>query len=299
MADRQWYTGRDGRQEGPFSDERIRELIASGAVRGDTLVWSDGMANWARAADVPGLMPAGAPLTPGHTGRTGPLSANIGVWALFWRWIVFYLSVIFIIPLPWIAPIFIRWFVERISVPGTRGVSFAGKPGDIWWVFVLYALCSILPYFVVGSITPENAESAAHAMRLFPYVFLFLLLVSLFLGLLIIRWVFANIVWEKQDTYLRFTGGYGPLLGWSVLYAISSLAIIAPAWVATACARWMCRHVEGSSRELIFTGSGWGLLWRAFLAVIASIFIIPIPWMMRWLTCWLVSQLALVERGRA
>ena len=58
MADRQWYTGRDGKQEGPFSDERLRELIASGMVRGDTLVWSTGMANWTKAADVPGLMPA-------------------------------------------------------------------------------------------------------------------------------------------------------------------------------------------------------------------------------------------------
>ena len=56
MADRQWYTGRDGKQEGPFSDERLRELIASRMVRGDTLVWSTGMANWTKAADVPGLM---------------------------------------------------------------------------------------------------------------------------------------------------------------------------------------------------------------------------------------------------
>jgi GYF domain 2 len=58
MADRQWYTGRDGKQEGPFSDERLRQLIASGMVRGETLVWSAGMTNWAKAAEVPGLMPA-------------------------------------------------------------------------------------------------------------------------------------------------------------------------------------------------------------------------------------------------
>jgi hypothetical protein len=61
----------------------------------------------------------------------------------------------------------------------------------------------------------------------------------------------------------------------------------------------MCRHVEGSSRELTFTGSGWGYLWRVFVALIASIFIIPIPWVIWWLTRWLVSQLALVERGQA
>ena len=107
MADRQWYTGRDGKQEGPFSDERIRELIASGAVRGDTLVWSEGMANWARAADVPGLMPA-ASLAPGLAGATGPLSLHVGVWGLFWRAVVLELSLISVIPLPWVAPIFMR-----------------------------------------------------------------------------------------------------------------------------------------------------------------------------------------------
>src|SRR6202046_2610839 len=85
MADRQWYTGRDGKQDGPFSDERIRALIASGAVRADTLIWSAGMTNWTRAAEVPGLMPAGrapsaAPLAPGLAGATGPLSVHVRVW---------------------------------------------------------------------------------------------------------------------------------------------------------------------------------------------------------------------------
>jgi hypothetical protein len=38
MAARQWYTAISGRQEGPFSDERLRALIAAGTVRADTLV---------------------------------------------------------------------------------------------------------------------------------------------------------------------------------------------------------------------------------------------------------------------
>jgi hypothetical protein len=303
MADRQWYTGRDGKQDGPFSDQRLRELIASGVVRADTLIWSAGMTNWTRAADVPGLMPAGrgpsaAPSAPGFAGPTeptGPLSANIGVWGLFWRAIIFELAAGAIIPLPWIAPVFIRWFVERISVPGTRGVGFAGKPGDIWWVFVLYALCISLPGLVLAPLAPEHPEQIG---GLFSLVFLVILVVSLILGLLMIRWIFANIVWDDQDTRLRFTAGFWPLLGWAVLYTLSFITIIGWAWVATACARWMCRHVEGSSRELIFTGSGWGYLWRLFVSVIASIFIIPIPWVIWWMTRWFISKLALVERGQ-
>jgi hypothetical protein len=285
MADRQWYTGRDGKQEGPFSDERLHEMIASGMVRGDTLVWSAGMTNWAKAAEVPGLMPAqrvpsmapGAPA--GYGAPTGPLSLDVGVWALFWRAVVFQLSETAIIPLPWIAPIFIRWFVERITVPGTRGVSFAGKPEDIWWVFILYALCSLTGF--VHSAVP-----------------LLLIPVTMLLALLITRWFFANIVWDGQQAQLRFTGGYWPLLGWTLLGIVSVLSIIGWAWVATAWTRWMCRHVEGSSRELVFTGSGWGYLWRTLVVVFTAIFLIPIPWTMRWFTRWLVSHCALVERSQ-
>jgi len=149
MADRQWYTGRDGKQEGPFSDERLRELIASGMVRGDTLVWSAGMTNWAKASEVPGLMPARhvPSVAPGAAAGSGapigPLSLDVGVWALFWRAMILGFSELAVIPLPWIAPIFIRWFVERIQLPGGWRVGFVGKAEDIWWVFILYALCAV------------------------------------------------------------------------------------------------------------------------------------------------------------
>jgi len=148
MADRQWYTGRDGKQEGPFSDERLRELIASGMVRGDTLVWSTGMANWTKAADVPGLMlaqrvPSMAPGAAESGAPIGPLSLDVGVWALFWRAMILGFSELAVIPLPWIAPIFIRWFVERIQLPGGWRVGFVGRAEDIWWVFIVYALCAV------------------------------------------------------------------------------------------------------------------------------------------------------------
>jgi GYF domain 2 len=286
MADRQWYTGRDGRQEGPFSDDRLRELIASGAVRGDTLVWSTGMANWAKASEVPGLMPAqrvpsvGPGAAGGYGAPIGPFALDVGVWALFWRAMVMGLSQLAVIPFPWVAPIFIRWFVERIQVPSGRRVGFVGKPEDIWWVFILYALSA-----VVGV-----AYSAAQLLAI-P--------LQAFLALLLTRWFFANLIWEEQREPLRFTGGYWPMLGWSVLLPLSAITIVGWAWVATAWARWMCRNVQGSSYDLVFTASGWGYLWRALVVAFTAIFVIPIPWTVRWFTRWLVSQFALVERSQA
>jgi hypothetical protein len=286
MADRQWYTGRDGKQEGPFSDERLRELIASGMVRGDTLVWSAGMTNWAKASEVPGLMPARRvpSVAPGAAAGSGapigPLSVDVGVWALFWRAMILGFSELAVIPLPWIAPIFIRWFVERIQLAGGWRVGFVGKAEDIWWVFILYALCA------VAGVAYSPLQLLAIPLQAF-------------LALLIVRWFCTNLTWEGQTEPLRFTGGYWPMLGWSVLLPLSVITIIGWAWVATAWARWMCRNVQGSSRELVFTASCWGYLWLALVVAVTAIFLIPIPWTVRWFTRWLVSQTALVERGQA
>jgi hypothetical protein len=54
------------------------------------------------------------------------------------------------------------------------------------------------------------------------------------LALLIVRWFCTNITWEGQTEPLRFTGGYWPMLGWSVLLPLSVITIIGWAWVATA-----------------------------------------------------------------
>jgi len=54
----------------------------------------------------------------------------------------------------------------------------------------------------------------------------------------------------------------------------------------------MCRNISGATRPVSFTGSGWQILWRSFVFEVCSIFIIPIPWMLRWYARWYVSQIA-------
>jgi len=61
MAD-QWYVARRGqdgnKRYGPVSIRELRDLMDSGKVRGEDLVWSDGMAEWQRADHCSLLAPA-------------------------------------------------------------------------------------------------------------------------------------------------------------------------------------------------------------------------------------------------
>jgi GYF domain 2 len=285
MASRQWFIGRNGKQEGPFPDERLRELIASGGVTSETLVWTQGMTNWAKASEVPGLM-AGAPRPPsvapgvvpasGH--GTGALSTSVRVWPLLGRSIVVFIAQITVIPAPWVLPSFYRWFVDQIELPGGQRVTFEGKPGDIWYIFVLNAL---LGY----------AGLIHHGLRLLT------LPLSVFFLFIILRWLLRNLAWDGRTAALAFTGSYWAMLGWYLLLVVSFFSIIGWAWVATAWARWMCRNITGSRRRLVFTASGFGYLWRTLVLAVTSIFIIPIPWTFWWYTRWLVSEFVLVERS--
>ncbi len=62
--------------------------------------------------------------------------------------------------------------------------------------------------------------------------------------------------------------------------------------------RWICRNIQGTRREVVFEGAGLEFLWRSLVTAFACVFIIPIPWMYRWLMQWLASQTILIERGQ-
>jgi hypothetical protein len=77
-----WFYTVDGQEKkGPVPESELRQLLASGQVTAVTLVWCEGMANWAPAGQVAGLQPpvatgaapaagtppAGAPIPPGLT----------------------------------------------------------------------------------------------------------------------------------------------------------------------------------------------------------------------------------------
>ncbi len=58
----EWYYLDGGAESGPIASDQIRALMGSGTIGGDTMVWSDGMADWkpARDSDLRPMLPASA-----------------------------------------------------------------------------------------------------------------------------------------------------------------------------------------------------------------------------------------------
>lgn len=271
MSERAWFFASVGKQEGPFPEAQFRGLIAAGRVTPDTLVWSDGMSGWEKAADVPGLIYGGAGQPPALT-ESGPLEADFGVWSLFGRLLLAAIGTLLIIPAPWVMTWLYRWVVEHVHVPERPNLGFSGQPGDIWYVFILIALCSY-----------------AGVSRTW-YVPYLLIPVEAVLAWLTIKWAIAHISSNGQPLSLSFTGDVWAYIGWYVFYLVSFITIIGWAWVQTAFIRWQCRNIAGTHRTVSFNASGWQVLWRTFVYGLTAIFIIPIPWTTRWLARWYVSQ---------
>lgn len=59
-----WYAAIEGKQAGPFDISALSELAARGAVVRDSLVWRQGLAGWAPAADQPELASLFAAMPP-------------------------------------------------------------------------------------------------------------------------------------------------------------------------------------------------------------------------------------------
>ena len=118
-----------------------------------------------------------------------------------------------------------------------------------------------------------------------------------YLSWMILRWIAGNLSSNGQPLPISFNGSALTYIGWHVLLFISAITIVGWAWVAVAQMRWICRNIGGTQREVMFNATGLEMLWRTLVFVIACMFIIPIPWMMRWYVQWAISQFELVERA--
>jgi hypothetical protein len=290
MSDRSWFFASQGQQQGPYPEAQLRDLIAKGIVTTATLVWSEGMADWQKAGDIPGLFSgySGPPAAP-HAQRSlagiggadaGSLSIDFGLWEFVWRSLVFLIGAGLIIPLPWVLVMYCKWIVSCTHVPGRPNLTFEGQPLTILWWY-LGAIVLIVLLGLTGS----------------RYVNALAFVIQVGLYWLALKWLIANIASNGQPLGLSFSGAFWGYLGWNVLAVLSIFTIIGWAWVYTAQLRWICRHIEGTRREAVFKASGLEYLWRCLVTAIACSFIIPIPWVLRWMMRWHASQIELVERA--
>jgi hypothetical protein len=290
MSDRSWFYASNGQQQGPYAEAQLRDLIARGTVRADTLVWSEGMAGWQKAGEIPGLMSRGAapPTVPqpgappmmgagGYGGYGGALSIDLPLLPFLGRLLLLIIGSVLVIPSPWTSTGFYGWMASRVTVPGRPNFAFTGQPLDIWYVFIAAGLMNYVGAY-------DNTLQ------------LISIPVSAFLSWMMVRWLASNLSSDGQRLPIAFNGSVFTFIGWELLTFVSVITIIGWAWVIAAWMRWICRNISGTRREVVFNGSGLEILWRTIVFSIACGFIIPIPWMLRWYNRWYVSQFALVDR---
>ena len=147
MADRSWFFASQGQQQGPYPEAQLREFIAAGTVTAETLVWTEGMADWQKAGDIPGLfagasgppaMPrsGGLPASAGGYGG-GALSIDFGLWDFIWRsLLLFDRTRCSSSRRPGSLISICRWIVSCVHVPGRPNLAFTGRPVTSGTVFV-------------------------------------------------------------------------------------------------------------------------------------------------------------------
>jgi hypothetical protein len=292
-----WFADRSGNRRGPVEEREIANLIAVGTIGPDTLIWTEGMVEWRVAGQVepfsalfgrtvapplpqrpasnmsapPPLIQAGVPASYA-TGSA--LVPSLPVWGLFWRSLVVGFGALLVIPTPWTNVMFYAFLCEHVALPNGARLRFAGQPGDIWWVFILSAVLGLIGQF-----------TGLLSLLILPF--------SAALSVLVIRWFCLKLTSDDGRVGITFEGGVWPFIGWTLLLVVSFLTIIGWAWVIRAMLRWLCGNVRGAP-SFRFNATGSAILGYSLLAVLGSIFIIPIPWIMRWYTNWYIAQFSAV-----
>jgi hypothetical protein len=277
MAGNYFFKDRGGARNGPVSLDELAELARAGRLAADDAVWAEGGAP-SPAESVPELATAFRDLrVPASASGIGPLQSWLPVWGLFWRSVVASLGIFLVVTAPWAGLWFNRWFAGRIALPNGVRLFLQGDIDQCWPIFVGFGLIGL----GLGLVNPSPTGEIVAGV---------LLLLNAALSFWLMRWFSRELRSEDGSLKVSFEGGFWTFFGWSVLFLFAVETVIGWAWILKLMLRWICFQTMGT-HEFEFTGTGLGILWRTFAAALGCAFILPIPWMIRWLSSWFLSQI--------
>ena len=256
MADAYYYVDDAGQQQGPIAVDDILALVRRGTVRAETLSWTAGMSDWARAKAVPAFASAFA-AAPRHSVRArrrcastpvGPLTGAFPAWGLFWRSVVLALGIIFVLPAPWAGVWFYKWFAGKVVLPGGRPLRLEAQVGGVWWLFLgLGVMQWVGPTLDVAL----DVRWGGALSSIFGLIFGW-------------RLSAGSAATSKPRTARPgspLPADILPYIGWSLLVGVSFVTIIGWAWAFKYFLHWICARIEGVPR-FAFNGGGFAILWR-------------------------------------
>ena len=259
MPNRSWFYASEGQQQGPFRKPNSATSSPGARCAPDTLVWTEGMAGWQKADEIPGLsrrrfgrrrpcrvraarMARRAAVTAADRCRSISRSSNSPGAASC-------SSDRFVLRYPGAVGVGLVPEMDRLLRAGAgpaQSQLHRQRDDDRPLVFRLHRS---------GDLDWSDRHPAAEQSAV-PRSDRSVLAPSL-------KWLVANLASNGQPLGLQL---HRLALGLSSArpcwLRISVITIIGWAWVYAAQMRWICRNIEGTRREIVFNGTGLEFLWR-------------------------------------
>ncbi len=211
---------------------------------------------------------------------TDRLRPTFSVWGLFWRFVLAIVGNLLIIPAPWTQSAYWGYMCRQIALPDGRQLTFGGRAGDIWYIFIAAAISG----------QALRISNIVHVALMYKYgIMVAQLIIGVILMIYIIRWLCASMGVRGGHLNIVFTGSIFGFVWRYALAIVSILTIIGWAWAEAYFLRWVFKNITGT-HQFEFHGTGVNILWRTLVLFVLCILVIPAPWAMRWFMAWMVSQ---------
>jgi len=158
-----WFYSDNGLRQGPVTDSEFLAMINSGQVRGETLVWQEGMPDWqALQAVRPDLLGGGAMVPAGaaavmqkdleiQRAREGVQAAGTFEYAGFWiRLVAIIIDGLVLMPLMFVIALPMGLFAGVAQEMESDTAAVAALGGQLLMQLVLYAIVILYNGFMVG-----------------------------------------------------------------------------------------------------------------------------------------------------